>query len=143
MPRNGKLKVKIDSAISTVSIARRNKKVWKKRKKRKPRCELINKRLLKEAISKEKPRLLCLKALVRQNGAVNKRRVQRAAISMRPGATSNFTSLATTKKLNSQMLLRRLIFSHITLSASFIQLFRLKRVAAVTKLLEYLVNFFL
>lgn len=138
MPRDGKLKVKIDSAISTVSIARRNKKVWKKRKKRKPRCELINKRLLKEAISKEKPRLLCLKALVRQNGAVNKRRVQRAAISMRPGATSNFTSLATTKKLNSQMLLRRLIFSHITL-----QLFRLKRVAAVTKLLEYLVNFFL
>lgn len=143
MPRDGKLKVKIDSAISTVSIARRNKKVWKKRKKRKPRCELINKRLLKEAISKEKPRLLCLKALVRQNGAVNKRRVQRAAISMRPGATSNFTSLATTKKLNSQMLLRRLIFSHITLSASFIQLFRLKRVTAVTKLLEYLVNFFL
>lgn len=138
MPRDGKLKVKIDSAISTVSIARRNKKVWEKRKKRKPRCELINKRLLKEAISKEKPRLLCLKALVRQNGAVNKRRVQRAAISMRPGATSNFTSLATTKKLNSQMLLRRLIFSHITL-----QLFRLKRVAAVTKLLEYLVNFFL
>lgn len=138
MPRDGKLKVKIDSAISTVSIARRNKKVWKKGKKRKPRCELINKRLLKEAISKEKPRLLCLKALVRQNGAVNKRRVQRAAISMRPGATSNFTSLATTKKLNSQMLLRRLIFSHITL-----QLFRLKRVAAVTKLLEYLVNFFL
>lgn len=138
MPRDGKLKVKIDSAISTVSIARRNKKVWEKKKKRKPRCELINKRLLKEAISKEKPRLLCLKALVRQNGAVNKRRVQRAAISMRPGATSNFTSLATTKKLNSQMLLRRLIFSHITL-----QLFRLKRVAAVTKLLEYLVNFFL
>lgn len=137
MPRDGKLKVKIDSAISTVSIARRNKSL-EKRKKRKPRCELINKRLLKEAISKEKPRLLCLKALVRQNGAVNKRRVQRAAISMRPGATSNFTSLATTKKLNSQMLLRRLIFSHITL-----QLFRLKRVAAVTKLLEYLVNFFL
>lgn len=41
------------------------------------------------------------------------------------------------------MLLRRLVFSHITLSASFIQLFRLKRVAAVTNLLEYLVNFFL
>lgn len=60
MPRDAKLKVKIDSAISTVSIARRNKKSGKENiiKKRKPRCELINKRLLKEAISKEKPRLL-------------------------------------------------------------------------------------
>lgn len=86
MPRDGKLKVKIDSAISTVSIARRNKKSGKEniKKEREPRCELINKRLLKEAISKEKPRLLCLKTLVRQNGAVNKR-VQRAAISMGPG----------------------------------------------------------